>query len=243
MPEITTIDRLSVELVPGPSEVISLVGGGGKTTALFALGRQLPGRVLLSTTTKMGSDRRDGHRPLVAPDSAAITAALDRERVVLLWKRIEGHRALGFTPTECDAWLGLTDHLVLEADGSRRRPFKAPAAYEPVVPESTTLLIACVGAAAFGAPIDEGCHRPEMVAGIAGCAQTDVLSPSRLAAVLTSGVGSRKDCPPGARFVVMLNQVQSVHAGFVGELAELVGEEIPMVAIAPFHPSPFTDDR
>ena len=59
------------------------------------------------------------------------------------------------------------DHLVVEADGSRRMPFKAPLEYEPVVPSRTTTLVACVGAAALGAVISEQCQRPERVAAVA----------------------------------------------------------------------------
>ena len=38
----------------GERHLISLVGGGGKTTLLHALGNQLLGRTVLTTTTKMG---------------------------------------------------------------------------------------------------------------------------------------------------------------------------------------------
>ncbi|MEQ8841788.1 MAG: selenium cofactor biosynthesis protein YqeC [Acidimicrobiales bacterium] len=234
MPDPIDIDQLAAALAPGATSVVSLVGGGGKTTALFALGRQLPGRVLLSTTTKMGSDRRDGLEPLVGATAAQISAALDRDRVALAWKRVEDHRAVGYPPAECTAWHGLADHLVLEADGSRRRPFKAPAEHEPVVPGATTLLVACVGAAAFGAPIEEVCHRPESVARLAGCETGDVLSPVRLAAVLTSPAGSRKDCPPAARFVVLANQVSPGDGDFIDELVGHLGDDAPLVAVASF---------
>ena len=38
----------------GENHLISLVGGGGKTTLLHALGKQLSGRTILTSTTKMG---------------------------------------------------------------------------------------------------------------------------------------------------------------------------------------------
>ena len=55
MLEPMAVDALASALELPEQGMISLVGGGGKTTALFALGRQLPGTVVLSTTTKMGS--------------------------------------------------------------------------------------------------------------------------------------------------------------------------------------------
>lgn len=44
-------------------------------------------------------------------------------------------------------------YVVVEADGSAHKPFKAPLEYEPVVPCSTTLLIAVVGVDALGQPL------------------------------------------------------------------------------------------
>ncbi|GIR37508.1 MAG: hypothetical protein CM15mP49_28930 [Actinomycetota bacterium] len=38
----------------GENHLISLVGGGGKTTLLHALGKQLSGRTILTSTTKWG---------------------------------------------------------------------------------------------------------------------------------------------------------------------------------------------
>jgi probable selenium-dependent hydroxylase accessory protein YqeC len=231
--------------VKGPRETVSLVGGGGKTTALFALGRQLDGSVILTTTTKMGSDRTGGYVPLLSPTAAVLEVALERERRVLVWKAIDGHRALGFSGPDCDAWRRLADHMVVEADGSRRRPFKAPAAHEPVVPSSTTLLVACVGAGAFGAPIVECCHRPDLVAGLIGCGVDDRLDPVGLARALLHAEGSLKHRPATARAVVLLNQVTGAHAGFVAELRAVIDNEVPVVAVARFDPknSPEAPER
>lgn len=235
------IDGLSAALAPGPRSLISLVGGGGKTTVLFALGRQLPGRVVLTTTTKMGSDRVDGHEPILKPTDDELAAALDRDRVALVWGGVDGHRALGVAPEACDRWSGtpgLADHVVVEADGSRRRPFKAPAIHEPVVPAATTLLVACVGAAAFDGVIADVCHRPEEVAIVAGCSPDDRLTADRLAAVLSSADGSQKGRPAEAAFVVVLNQVDASHDAYVADVhASLAGRcadpDVLVLEVAP----------
>ncbi|MDW3219798.1 MAG: selenium cofactor biosynthesis protein YqeC [Acidimicrobiales bacterium] len=234
------IEGLAAALAPGSRSLISLVGGGGKTTALFALGEQLAGRVVLTTTTKMGSDRVDGHHPILAPTDVELATVLDRDRVALVWGGVDGHRALGVTPEACDRWsstLGLADHVVVEADGSRRRPFKAPALHEPVVPAATTLLVACVGAAAFDGVIGDVCHRPEEVAVIAGCSPDDRLTADRLAAVLSSADGSQKGRPPNASFVVVLNQVDTSHDAYVADLHDSLAsrgpdEDVPVLEVA-----------
>ncbi|MCY3849353.1 MAG: selenium cofactor biosynthesis protein YqeC [Acidimicrobiaceae bacterium] len=233
---IGDIGGISDALGLGDHELVSLVGGGGKTTVLFALGTQLAGRVVLTTTTKMGRERMGGHEPLLAPTDEKLLASLRERRVVLAWRAAADHKALGVEPQICDCWFGLADHVVVEADGSRRMPFKAPLDYEPVVPSETTTLVACVGAAALGAVISEGCQRPERVAAIAGCSPEDQLTPQRLAAVLLSDQGSRKDCPPSARFAVVVNQVRAKHHRDVAELAGLIAGQAQLACIAPFSP-------
>ena len=237
MLEPMAVDALASALELPEQGMIALVGGGGKTTALFALGRQLPGTVVLSTTTKMGSNRTGGFAPLVSPGERELTAAVGRDRVVLCWNGIDGHRALGFAPDVVSSWTGLVDHVVIEADGSRRMPFKAPAAHEPVVPWATSTLVACVGAAALGFPIGRVCHRPELVAAIAGCGVDDELDVARLARVLLDPAGSQKGRPPGSRFFVVVNQVTDRHRSALERLDELVGDEASLIPIAPFDPA------
>ena len=175
-----------------------------------------------------------GHEPLLAPSDETLLGGLADRRVALAWRAVSDHKALGVQPQVCDRWFGLVDHVVVEADGSRRMPFKAPLDYEPVVPSQTTTLVACVGAAALGVAIAEQCQRPERVAEIAGCSPEDRLTPQRLAAVLLSDQGSRKDSPPPARFAVVINQVLPSHRRYIAELAEIIKDVATLVCIAPF---------
>ena len=222
----------------GPHELVALVGGGGKTTALFALGDQLGGTVVLTTTTKMGRGRTAGHEPLFSPSDAELTSALAAEGTVLAWEADDDHKALGVDARRCDRWFDLADHVVVEADGSRRMPFKAPREHEPVIPSRTTILVACVGSGALGQPVSERCQRPERVAEVAGCRPTDLLTPERLARVLLSDQGSRKDCPAGARFVVMVNQVDESHRSFLDGVATAFDGRAPLIAVSSFDTDP-----
>ena len=103
----------------GRRSLLSLVGGGGKTTLLFALGRQLPARTLLTTTTRMGRDRTGGFPSLVGPTEEELADAFGRDDAVLVWRTTDERKALGFTPAEVDRWFaaGVAD-LGLAADPS-----------------------------------------------------------------------------------------------------------------------------
>lgn len=220
---ITELTELAAAFHVERGELISLVGGGGKTTSLFTLGSQLQGTTVLTTTTKMGADQSMGYPLLIDPSDEEVAAAVARHPCVLAWKERDGHRAVGVSGETCDRWLSLADNLVTEADGSRKRPFKAPSDYEPVIPSKTTLVIGCIGASALGEPIAERCHRPELVAGLARCSVNDVLTPARAAAVLLHPNGSQKGRPPGARFVVALHRVTPQMDVLIDELDDLLG--------------------
>ena len=233
----TTLDDLAAGLGLGTSEVVSLVGGGGKTTSLFSLGALLPGAVVLTTTTKMGSERTGEVPVLVNPQLGELTEQVGAKSPVLVWAGVDGRKALGVSADDCDRWFASPriDSVVIEADGSRKRPFKAPLDHEPVVPSSTTTLVACIGASALGQVIAESCQRPERVAAIAGCSTADLLTPERAALVLTDSDGSKKGLPPGAQFVVAAHRVEQVQRNLVAQLADTVARidaGIDVVAVA-----------
>ncbi len=188
----------------GRRSLVSLVGGGGKTTLLFALGRSLPARTLLTTTTRMGCDRTGGFPCLIGATEQDLSGAFERDDAVLAWRTTDERKALGYPPADVDRWFaaGVADHIVVEADGARRRPFTAPAPWEPPIPALSTHVVACIGADALGYVIADRVHRPLRVAAAAGCSPYERLTPERAAAALTSEVGMLKNVPRSARFTV-----------------------------------------
>lgn len=230
--QLTELSNLAVALDVDRGELISIVGGGGKTTTLFALGEQLRGTTVLTTTTKMGAEQSAGYPVLLDPTNEQLQAELAASSRSLAWKAADDRRAIGVSGETCDRWFDIADNVVVEADGSRKRPFKAPAAHEPVIPSRTTLMIACVGARAFGQPIVESCHRPDLVANLAECTVDDELTAARAAKVLLSDAGSRKGLPPGARFVVQVCRVGPTHRDAVHKLAAELAGAATLLAIA-----------
>ena len=196
---------------------IAFVGGGGKTTLMHAIGKQLQGKVILTTTTKMGSDQNEGMRTLLNPRIEEIDA-LDTNYPVMIWKEVQGPKAIGVEKSLCDIWFSLVDHILVEADGSRRRPFKAPAGYEPVIPNSTTLMISAIGADALGRVIADQCHRPLRVAALAECEPYQRLTPERAAKVLLSDRGNRKELPKQSEMRIIVTKVREENIAFIEEL-------------------------
>lgn len=217
------LDELSARLGLGSHELVSIVGGGGKTTTMYALAKQLSGRRIATTTTKMGHDQTCGYPLLLSPSDDELTAAFDESGTtspIVAWKSTEGTKAVGVGPEDCDRWFDLVDHVVVEADGARRRPFKAPGPMEPVVPSRTTMLVSVIGSDALGRVIGDQCHRPMRVAALAGCQPFERLTPDRAATVLLHERGFLASRPPSARMAIVITKVDDVVAADVAELVD-----------------------
>jgi probable selenium-dependent hydroxylase accessory protein YqeC len=215
----------------GDRSHVALVGGGGKSTVMLELGRTLTEQVVLTTTVKMGADQHGGHPVLVDPADDDVVAAASAAPVVV-WSRIDGQKAIGIDPTRCDRLAERVDHVVVEADGSRRQPFKAPASYEPVVPSTSTLVAGVIGIEALGKVIADRCHRPMRVAALAGVSPYERLTVEGAANVLAHERGQRASVPPGARYVVVVTKISQVEIDLFSELAErLDGAGVDVVGI------------
>ena len=205
----------------GARSHVALVGGGGKSTLMHAISEQVTGSVVITCTTKMGADQHLGRPVLVAPgDDEVVEAASTAGEPAMVWSRVEGQKAIGVDPAQCDAWFERVDHVIIEADGSRRRPFKAPADYEPIIPSTATLVVSVIGADALGRVIADQCHRPLRVAALIGCRADVRLEPWIAAEVILHERGATKALPAGAAFAVVINKVDDTNASLVDRLVD-----------------------
>ena len=202
----------------GRAELISLTGGGGKTTLLHALALHLfqsGGRVLVGTTTKIHTPRLPslaiGEGANFSDILRALRRSFRRRRLLaMLAPPKEGSsKRTGLDPLQTDRlWeSGVADHCVIEADGSRQMPLKAWAEHEPPIPPRTSLLCSVLGADRLDEPLDERhVFRLDVMAERFGFRPGDILSPKRLAILMNSPLGGLKNAPAGARKILFLNR-------------------------------------
>ncbi len=197
-------------------ELVAFVGGGGKTSLMFALAAQLPGRVVMTTTTRIfAAQMKRAPAVVYESDLSPLDDALATHSRCLVVGRVEGEKALGVSPDLPARLLARpgVDHVLVEADGSRMRPVKAPAAHEPVIPPGTTLLVSIAGMDALEGELDVAAHRPELIKGMLKEGDAfytgERLTAAGLARVLTHTDGGLKHAPDGARVVAFLNKVDT----------------------------------
>jgi probable selenium-dependent hydroxylase accessory protein YqeC len=206
----------------GDRELISLVGAGGKTTLMFALARELKDRgfrVVTTTTTKIFYPTAE-ETPLVLLGDAGLLPEIDsalarNSHVTWAARQLPENKLSGVSLEDLSLlWSsGITDYLVVEADGSARRPLKAPNEKEPVVPPETSLFITVAGLSVLGKPLnDQGVFRSEIVSKLTGIALDEPITPAGLISLITHPRGGLKGWLPGMRIMVFLNQADEYPA-------------------------------
>jgi molybdenum cofactor cytidylyltransferase len=154
---------------------------------------------------------------------ASLSSRLDRYGQCLLVGRPDGEGSVIRLAPEIITGLKSfpdVDCILVEADGSKSRPFKAPAAHEPVVPDMTTLLVPVVGMNCIGRPLDmRSVHRPDVVARLAGCEPGSAITPDVVARTLAHPEGGAKNLPGGARLVPLLNKADTCDSRALRETA------------------------
>ncbi|MBE0577080.1 MAG: putative selenium-dependent hydroxylase accessory protein YqeC [Desulfuromonadales bacterium] len=202
--------------------VLSLTGGGGKTSLMFHLARLLAetGKtVLTTTTTKIFTPATSqSETVLVAADPKEILlrAAPFLERtghVTAVAARLDvAGKLKGFAPEAMRLFedSGLFDWILVEADGSARRPLKAPAEHEPVIPANTSVLIAVAGLEVLGRPLTEDLvFRAELAGELMGMAEQEIITECALARLFAHPSGLFKGAPHQAARFIFLNKADN----------------------------------
>lgn len=200
----------------GEKEVISLVGAGGKTTLLYALGRELSALrcgVILTTTTKiLEPEPSPFFRQFLSPELSAVkkwvTEHIHRHQCLLLARgRLPNGKLEGICPEWVEELFSMdgVSTIVNEADGSAGRPLKAPRDGEPVIPHNTTLLVPVMGIDGMGRPLDEqAVFRSAIASRLLNLPIGSTVTEDAIVRLVMESV---KSGPAGARIVPLINKV------------------------------------
>ncbi len=227
-------------------DVVAFVGAGGKTSALFRLAdelRQDGWRVLVTTTTRLAT--HEAHR---APYSVQLTAAvepadvrelLNQHGCLFLYSRSDPRKdkVVGLHP---DAIAGLMDSvnsdvLLIESDGARRLPLKAPHDHEPVIPADASLVVPVAGLDALGQPLDDAhVYNAERIQARYGFPDGGIIIPPWMAVIIRDPELGLRGVPEKARVVALLNKVGSARHEWrrARHVAQLVLRSVRVDAVA-----------
>ena len=210
----------------GNSPRVAFAGSGGKTTALFTLAREYSSPVLVTVTSHLElfqTKLADAH--IYCDNSPVWQNHLPQDIFgVTLFSGPKNNRSVaGLKTDSLHPVLSLADKkqipLLVEADGSRRHPVKAPAQHEPPIPDFVDTVIYSAGLSALGKPCtSEWVHRPEIYIQLCGLKIGETITINAMQRVLCHPNGGLKNIPPHSTRIALLNQADTL------ELQECAGE-------------------
>lgn len=172
------------------ARLIALCGAGGKTSLLYALGREWrtqKKKVALTTSTHIQAE---------LPEGCALWDRPDEGELLSIWRagflpvagRPAGRKLKG--PSD-EMWAILrqnADRILVEADGAACHPVKYPAVWEPVIPQYADRVLVLCGLSALDKPLHEVCHRADLAVE-KGVLPDCPLTEAGMAALLVRGYG------------------------------------------------------
>lgn len=191
--------------------IISFVGGGGKTTSIYTLANELSNigkKVLVTTTTHM-------HMPEdyinFNGDINEIKERFRNNNLITVGIKDKNNKISSIGEDIAITLIELCDFLLIEADGSKMLPLKAPASHEPVILNNTTMIVGVAGIDSLGKSIEEICHRPEYVCNILRKKYEDKIDEKDIANLLSSEKGQKKflDKCNNAEYKAIINKVDN----------------------------------
>ena len=210
----------------GKKHVISLVGGGGKSTLLAYLAERFAVRgmrtaVMTTTRTIFATD--------ICQSIEACRVVWARGEYAACGEKLESGKYCAPHQALLAQLLKEAEIIIVEADGAHMLACKAPAEHEPVILPESDIVIGVMGLEVMGCAVGEVCHRPRHVCALLGCEEDHRLTAQDMAAILASDKGARKNV--GSRdFYAVLNKCDDEERLAHGrQVLDALGKQVPAV--------------
>jgi probable selenium-dependent hydroxylase accessory protein YqeC len=177
--------KLSDALRVQTGESIAFSGSGGKTNALIKLAQEIDKPVIATTTTHFHKDQLGFADRIISINNSMISREMngfDKPGITLfIGEEVEYERISGVNLVQLDELYQFTQrngiNLLIEADGSRQRPLKAPGEHEPVIPSFIDKAVVVAGLSALGKSYSsEYVHRVEEYSKLSGLRIGDMIT-------------------------------------------------------------------
>lgn len=198
--------------------IISFVGGGGKTTTMYALAyifQEDGKKVVVTTSTHLQAPPEEirarnieeirnlwkaGQIAVIGTDcESGRESGTDRqkeEKKSVRKMSMPEHELLQEALQEADV-------VLVEADGAKHLPCKVPIEKEPVILPQCTDVIAVMGMDALGKPLEEVCFRKDLAVHFLNTGYEHLMTEEDFVKILLSEQGSRKGVGKRAYFIIL----------------------------------------
>jgi len=201
------------------NDQIAWVGAGGKTSLMFAIANELfSKRCFVTTSTKMGYSEMGLAHQVIQIDNFNNFDPSSCNGITLYYKGVKDSKKdkiIGYSVEELSNispfLKTLNIPLLIEADGSKRKPFKFPGEHEPNIPSFVNKVCVVVGLSAIGKPLsEEYFFRHEKISQFLDVSLGKIIGYDHLLRILIDPEGGLKNIPQHAERIIFLNQSDTI---------------------------------
>lgn len=187
--------------------IVSVVGAGGKTTTIKRLAEEYREQnipVIVTTTTHMKVE----HAPwfLLEPSVCRAREVLQKQGMVWIGLPCGVGKMKAPPANVFEELMHLGYPVLIEADGAKGLPVKAPAAHEPVICSQTTHVINVYGLHALGKAWEKAGFRVDRILELLELKKTEPVQVQDIANLALHAKAGKKGVTAGMQYYVLLNQ-------------------------------------
>ncbi len=208
-------------------DVVTIVGAGGKTTLMFTLGEELrgEGKVLITTTTKIYMPETKQF-DFLEIDFHKFNEHIIDKGIYIYGESVDSENKIkGLNLNLLEKQLHKFDYVLVEGDGSKKKPIKGWREDEPVVSSNTTKTVGVLSIEVVGKEINEkNIHRVDRFLDITNSNIGEVIDLEIITSLVFHEKGLFKDAK--GEKILFINKVES-HKDKM--LAECLKEKIKKI--------------
>lgn len=195
------------------SDIISIVGAGGKTTLMFSLAEELRGenKVLVTTTTKIYVPKEQQYNYIAnSEDKFHYYNHMNNNGIYVYGKGINYHenKLIGLDCELLQKQLPYFDYILIEADGSKKKSIKGWKDNEPVISDKTNKTIGVFSIENIGKEVNENnIHRLERFMNITASSKGDIINIDHIIKLIFHPKGLFKDAV--GEKILFINKVEN----------------------------------
>jgi probable selenium-dependent hydroxylase accessory protein YqeC len=176
------------------SDIVSIVGAGGKTTMMFKIAEELRGlnKVLACTTTKIYVPLKERY-DFICTDSEMLQRYIHMKEngIYILGSGVNcENKILSLSKKEFDELAPHFDYVLIEADGAKKKRLKGWNELEPGIYRKTTKTVGILDIQVLGMIISEvNVHRSKLFCELTGAKQGETVKIEHLIMLIINPLG------------------------------------------------------
>lgn len=200
--------------------MVSIVGAAGKSTLMYTLAGELKrdNKILVTTTTKIYLPEKEQYDFIeIGANNFIKLKHRDCKGIYVYGSSVnKDNKLVGVIPDELEGQLDYFDYILVEADGSKRKPIKGWNATEPVVCKDTTKTIGVLSIESIGKKINEdNVHRVEEFINITNSIENAIITEENIVSLVFNRSGLFKNSV--GEKILFINKIETQEQKYIAQ--------------------------